>query len=118
MSSMTKFRCPSCQAGLSTSAEKVGRSYQCPRCQAPGTVPLTRALVPLPKAEVAPAPRPRKPVKRVPVALRFPGQLGGMQAKVSQKTANTMATATLGGMLVAIGVTLAALFLGGKPKAT
>ena len=52
----------------------------------------------------------------MPVALRFPGRLGGLKAEVSRKTANTIATTTIGGVLVAIGVALTAMILGGKHR--
>lgn len=121
MKTMFKFRCPACDAGLKTSGEKAGTPFDCPRCQSPGTVPPAGALVPLPGAEVAPrrarpADRPKKSGGGVPVALRFPGRLGGLKAEVSRKTANTIATTTIGGVLVAIGVALAAMILGGKNR--
>lgn len=116
MKTMFQFRCPACAAGLKTRGDQAGTPFDCPRCQSPGTVPSTGALVPLPKAAVAPCrDRPKKPGGGIPVALRFPGKLGGLETEVSRKTANTMATVTLGGVLVAIGVVLAA-FLGGKHK--
>jgi hypothetical protein len=52
----------------------------------------------------------------VPVEVRLPGQLGGMKAEVDRKTSNMMATTFLGGVLVAIGAVLFAMF-GGKPRA-
>lgn len=116
MKTMFKFRCPACDAGLKTSGDKAGKPFDCPRCQSPGTVPETGALVPLPKAEVAPRrARPKTPQGSVPVRLQLPGRFGGMQAQVTQGTANTLAKTFLGGVLVAIGVALAA-FLGGKHK--
>ncbi len=117
MKTMFKFRCPSCDAGLKTSGDKTGTPFDCPRCQSPGTVPPVGALVPLPKAGLAPRrTRPKEPGGGVPIALRFPGRLGGLKAEVSRKTANTIATTTTGGVLVAIGVALAAMILGGKHR--
>lgn len=121
MKTMFKFRCPACAAGLKTCGDMAGTPFDCPRCQSPGTVPPVGALVPLPKAEVTPrrfhpAARPRKSGGGVPVALRFPGRLGGLKAEVSQGTANTVVKTTLGGVLVAIGVALAAMILGGKHR--
>ena len=117
MQTLIKFRCDGCDAGLKTGAQQGGKPFHCPRCEAPGTVPMTRALVPVPKVPMAPVPRRAKKRKNagVPVRLRLPGDLGGMQARVSRKTADSMATTMLGGILVAIGVALAAFF-GLKPK--
>ena len=117
MQTLIKFRCDECDAGLKTGTQQGGKPFRCPRCEAPGTVPMTRALVPVPKAHVVPLPPRAKKRKKagVPVRLRLPGELGGMQARVTQKTADSMATTMLGGILVAIGVALAAFF-GLKPK--
>lgn len=120
MKTMFQFRCPACAAGLKTSGDQAGTPFDCPRCQSPGTVPPAGALVPLSKPEIVrrdvrPVGRLKKRNGSVPVRLQLPGQLGGMQAQVSQGTANTLAKTFLGGLLVAIGVALAA-FLGGKHK--
>jgi DNA-directed RNA polymerase subunit RPC12/RpoP len=45
----------------------------------------------------------------VPVRMNLPKGLGGMEVPVTQGTANSMAQTFLGAMLLAIGVTLAAM---------
>jgi hypothetical protein len=51
-----------------------------------------------------------------PIELRMPGNLGSLKASVDQPTSNAMATTFLGGLLVAVGAVLFAMF-GGKHKA-
>jgi hypothetical protein len=46
----------------------------------------------------------------------MPGNLGSLKANVDQPTSNAMATTFLGGLLVAVGAVLFAMF-GGKHKA-
>ena len=58
----------------------------------------------------------RRKSATTPVEMSLPGQLGSLKAQVDQPTSNAMATTFLGGLLVAIGAILFAMF-GGKPKA-
>lgn len=128
MHTKLKFRCPNCHVGLNAKAEKAGRSYGCPNCDALVTVPTQGALVPVARPVIVPElvmedERPRKLARRrkrrekdmVPVSLKMPGPLGHLEAKVDQKTSNMIATTFLGGVLVAIGAVLFSMF-GGKSK--
>jgi len=114
--------------GLNAKADKSGRSYGCPNCSIPVTVPTSRALVPVKRQAIVPEiveedERPRKLTRRrkrrekdiVPVSLKMPGPLGHLEAKVDRKTSNMMATTFLGGLLVAFGAVLFSMF-GGKSK--
>ena len=103
MSALVRFKCPSCNVGLKSKEEKAGLVTHCPRCREDLVVP--EALPVVPEAR-------RK--KTVPVGLKLPNG-AAVNAEVSQETANTMAKTFLGGLLVAIGVVLAAWF-GGKGK--
>lgn len=129
MNTLVRFRCPNCDAGLNAKAEKAGRSYGCPNCSVPVTVPSTRALVPVKRKVIIPEiveddERPRVPARRrkrrrrdelVPVAMKIPGVPAEMNVKVDRKTSNAMATTFLGGLLVALGAILFSMF-GGKSK--
>jgi DNA-directed RNA polymerase subunit RPC12/RpoP len=126
MQTRVKFQCPECEVRLSARGDRSGHEIACPRCESPVVVPMSRALVPIRReaviAEVIDdAPPPRKLARRprrnsTPVELRLPGQLGGMKAEVDRKTSNMMATTFLGGLLVAVGAVLFAMF-GGKSRA-
>lgn len=128
MQTRLTFQCPQCNVGLNAKAEKAGRTYGCPNCSVPVTVPTTRALVPVNRQVIVPEivedyEYPRVPARRrkrrrdelVPVAMKMPGIPAEMQVKVDRKTSNAMATTFLGGLLVALGAFLFAM-LGGKGK--
>lgn len=128
MQTRLKFTCEHCDARLAAKPSDIGRSVDCPRCAAPVTVPQTTALVPLEPRLVVPEvidddepPRKlarrdrRRPSSTTPVELCLPGQLGGLKAEVNRETSNMMATTFLGGLLVALGAVLFAMF-GGKSK--
>jgi hypothetical protein len=128
MDTLVRFRCPNCDAGLSAKAEKAGRSYGCPNCSVPVTVPTSRALVPVRRQVIIPeiAPddeRPRVPARRrkrrmvddsKPVKMRL-GNLAQLDVDVDKKTRGAMATTFLGGLLVALGAIVFCMF-GGKSK--
>jgi endogenous inhibitor of DNA gyrase (YacG/DUF329 family) len=125
MKTRLKFRCPECDARLSARDDRAGQVADCPSCQTNVTIPTSRALVPFPRqvtpelVEDGPPPALARRVRRrsedVPVEMRLPGQLGGMKATVDRKTGNMMATTFLGGLMVAIGAVLFAMF-GGKGR--
>ncbi len=128
MQTRLKFTCEHCDARLAAKPSAIGRSVDCPRCAAPVKVPQTTALVPFKPRIVVPEildddEPPRKLARRdrrrrssaTPVELRLPGQLGSLKARVDRKTSNVMVTTFLGGVLVAIGAVLFAMF-GGKGK--
>jgi len=50
-----------------------------------------------------------------PIDVRLPGNLGGVTANVDQSTGNAIASAFLGGLLVALGA-ISWSMLGGKPR--
>lgn len=136
-----KFRCQHCDTGLVADRKSAGLPSSCPSCSAQFMVPVpvaSTALVRLADsddddvcdpdfdfgdiAEVAEiVPRESRALSQAraaptPVELRMPGTLGSLKANVDQPTSNAMATTFLGGMLVAIGAVLFAMF-GGKHKA-
>ena len=106
MSALVRFSCPRCNVGLKSKEEKAGVLTHCPRCR-------EDLVVPHPVVGHA-RPIARKRKKTVPVGLSLTNG-AAVNAEVSQETANTMAKTFLGGLLVAIGVVLAAWF-GGKGK--
>jgi hypothetical protein len=122
-----RFQCPDCHARLSAKDKAAGHRLECPNCTSAITVPTTTALVPLKPQIVVPeviddyeparrlARRGRRRKSSVPVEMRLPGQLGGMRVEVDRRTSNAMATTFLGGLLVAVGAVLFAMF-GGKSK--
>ncbi len=105
MSALVRFRCPGCNVGLKSKQEKAGIVTACPKCREDLVVPEALSVVPVV----------RQKKKTVPVGLTLPNG-AAVNAEVSQETANTMAKTFVGGLLVAIGVVLAAWF-GGKGKA-
>lgn len=130
MQTRLKFTCEQCEARLAAKPSASGRILDCPSCSSPVTVPPCTALVPVTRPSVVipvKTSRPNgRPVGRLvrkrkrkggstPVELRLPGQLGGLKAKVDRKTSNSITTAFAGGVLVAIGAALFAMF-GGKGK--
>lgn len=128
MQTRLKFTCDSCDARLAAKPSASGRTLDCPRCASAITVPPCTALVPIepPQVIIPVSSKPKRPVARLvrkgkrkggstPVELRLPGELGGLKAKVDQKTSNSITTAFAGGVLVAIGAALFAMF-GGKGK--
>jgi hypothetical protein len=128
MTVKVKFRCPNCDAGLSAGSKLAGKEVGCPGCTVPLVVPPITALVPVKPQILVPRVVDAEPTERrvarrrkrpkaelTPVELRLPGQLGGMKANVDRKTSNMMATTFLGGLLVAVGAVLFAMF-GGKSK--
>lgn len=128
MNTLVRFRCPACDVGLNAKAERAGRSYGCPNCSVPVTVPTSRALVPVKRQVIIPEiveddERPRVPARRrkrrmvddsKPVKMRL-GNLAEMNVDVDKKTRNAMATTFLGGLLVALGAIVFCMF-GGKSK--
>ena len=127
MQSRLKFACPRCEVRLMTQNNQVGKSFDCPRCKGQLTVPSPDSL-PVPCRALVPVSRtdtPLRVIKRrkkrpapsgtTPLSLQFPKGMGGVKARVSQGTANTVAKTMAGGLLVAIGVFLMSM-LGGKPK--
>lgn len=129
MDTLVRFRCPNCDAGLNAKAEKSGRSYGCPNCSVPVTVPATRALVPVKRQVIVPEAalddeRPRELVQRKkrrmdddskPVKMRL-GNLAQLDVDVDKKTRGAMATTFLSGLLVALGAIVFCMF-GGNSKA-
>lgn len=130
MHTQVKFHCQNCGCPIVADGEAAGSSFQCFRCPEMVTIPSTTALARIddgPPLTAFPAndnsvivvsnhDSHSSPHGGTPVELRMPGQLGGLKANVDQKTSNAMATTFLGGMLVAIGAVLFAMF-GGKHKA-
>lgn len=141
-----KFRCQHCDTGLVADRNSAGMPCSCPSCQTQLMVPVpatSTALVRIDQGEtymgdddevcdpdfdfgdigeVAEViPRGSRALSQArsaatPVELRMPGNLGSLKASVDQPTSNAMATTFLGGLLVAVGAVLFAMF-GGKHKA-
>ncbi|HMP03651.1 MAG TPA: hypothetical protein PKD86_08450 [Gemmatales bacterium] len=137
MANLLKFPCPHCNVRLHAKAEKAGRSYDCPNCSALVKVPTTRALATVkPRVILRQKPpvivpeiieddepvlvparrRKNRDDELVPVRVKIPGVPGAeYEGQVDRKTSNAMATTFLGGLLVALGAFLFAMF-GGKGK--
>jgi len=103
-----RWSCWECNKKLKAPKREIGDPIECPGCYARQTVPARSTRPPrLPMAMAAP-----EDGGTVPVNLGLP-KLGSLQTKVTQKTADNMASSFLGGILVAIGVILAGM-IGGK----
>jgi hypothetical protein len=141
-----KFRCQHCDTGLVADRKSAGLPCNCPSCAARLMVPLpvtSTALVRIDQGDIYQGddddvcdpdfsigdigevaeivPRGSRALSQArgaptPVELRMPGNLGSLKASVDQPTSNAMATTFLGGLLVAVGAVLFAMF-GGKHKA-
>jgi uncharacterized protein YlaI len=120
MHTMLKFACPYCNWRLWAKTEDAGRSYVCPKCEGKVPVPTQSAIEPVAMPviahEIIPDAQTNRPAAgTTPMELTLPLGVGSMKANVSQGTANTIANTFLGGLLVAMGVVLMAMF-GGKPR--
>jgi uncharacterized Zn finger protein (UPF0148 family) len=127
---MLQFRCPDCKAVLETKEEHAGSNCGCPNCEATITVPVQQALVPMVRRanlpEVIPADDdfeldvPRRRRHRddddKPMELRL-GNYFGVKADVDKKTRSLLTSVSLGGILVALGAIIFAMF-GGKSKSS
>lgn len=126
MQTQLKFQCPHCDQRLQSMQELAGRSFDCPQCTTSIVVPTTHALVPVNQPlviaeaiddyeeyEVAHHGHYQQNDSK-PVKMRL-GNLAEMDVEVDQPTRNAMATTFLGGLLVALGAILFAMF-GGKGK--
>ena len=91
-----EFGCPSCRRRLRTPAEFAGKPSCCPMCQSAITVPM--------------ASLPEVSNNSVPMGIRLPNNLGGLETTVSRKTADGMAQTMLGGLLVVVGVIICGMF--------
>ena len=114
-----RFNCAVCDRKLKAFKDEIGDPIPCPRCEAIVFVPgKSTRPPPVPKAPPLPMVIPVEEAGEagtVPVNLSVP-QVGALQTKVTQKTADSMASTFLGGLLVAMGVLLMTL-LGGKSRA-
>lgn len=125
-----KFRCQSCGCPIVADGDAAGSSFQCFRCPELVTIPSPTALARIDDSSpvleyphdangvVVASSHDRHSLSNgtTPVELRLPGQLGGIKTTVDQQTSNAMATTFLGGLLVAVGAALFAMF-GLKHKA-
>jgi len=111
-------------------ANYAGLIDNCPDCNASISVPARQALVPMVRRakplEVTPADDDGEMEfledtgsrgGDKPVELRL-GNMIGMKADVDKPTRNSMALVTTGGILVALGSLIAAMFFGGKSKSS
>jgi DNA-directed RNA polymerase subunit RPC12/RpoP len=111
------FKCRDCDKRLRGYKDEIGDEIECPRCQSLVFVPpRSTCPPPLPKRSavpwVIPVTQDQEDSKTVDVNVGLP-QVGSLKTKVTQKTADSMASTFLGGILVAMGVLLTS-FLGGK----
>jgi len=126
MQTQLTFQCPHCDQRLQSMQEHAGLNFDCPQCTASIVVPTTHALVPVDQPVVIAEAidddfdhemahyghylqDDAKPVK-----MRL-GNLAEMDVEVDKPTRNAMATTFLGGLLVALGAIVFAMF-GGKGK--
>jgi hypothetical protein len=125
MQTQLKFQCPHCDQRLQSMQEHAGLSFDCPQCTASIVVPTTHALVPVNQPvviaeaiddyeEYGMARHGHYQDDSKPVEMRL-GNLAGMKVDVDKPTRNAMATTFLGGILVALGAILFAMF-GGKGR--
>jgi hypothetical protein len=130
MKSIVRFACPACDRRLKAPRTTTPRRVRCPACSVrlviggPCAVPpVESALVPAnyysrmlsPVPAVVPATQippvlPPEQAATVPLSIRFPNEIGGLETKVSPETANTIAKTVVGGALVAAGFVLAGMF--------
>lgn len=126
MQTQINFRCPDCNVGLQARPEHAGHSFDCPQCTNSLMVPQALALVPVDQPVIVPDVicddgdyemahhgHYQQDDSR-PVEMRL-GNVAGMKIDVDKKTRNAMATTFLGGLLVALGAIIFAMF-GGKGK--
>lgn len=120
------FNCPGCDRVFNAEHDLAGESIKCSRCSTRLTIPVAseppttrmeaHGGLAEPRHRPATRLRKRRNSSTKPVEMRLPYQLGGMKVEVDQKTSNSMATAFLGGLLVALGAVIV-LILGGKKSA-
>jgi len=111
---LIQHACPTCTTEYWYLAERAGSDTTCRKCNSTYPVPtgLTPRLVSVGGPPDEEELRPQEAVvvrKTVPVRMILPKGLGGLDVVVSQDTANSLAKTFLGGLLVAIGVALAAM---------
>lgn len=111
---LIEYACPTCKADFGTYPEKAGTGTNCIYCKTDFMIPVglhpkevSVSLAPHHR-EVSPQEAVVVP-NNVPLRMILPNGLGGLDVPVSQKTANSIAQTFLGGLLVAIGVALAAM---------
>jgi DNA-directed RNA polymerase subunit RPC12/RpoP len=144
---MVRFTCPHCEKRLKSPASFAGRRCRCPRCsilmEIPGPLralavqpvvhPVTehypvamparqeQAVVHptvYPVAEHYPVAMPARPEQAgVPFNVTLPHNMGGIQTTVSKGTANSIVKTVIGGILVALGVVVMAMFGIRRPRA-
>lgn len=108
-----KIECPTCDKPFRLTPEQheemAGEELICSGCNTGFLVPCAETAMVAP-ASRSPARSKRKRQRTTPMKLSFPKGLGAVEAEVSQGTANTVVKTMSGGLLVAIGVFLAAMF--------
>lgn len=129
--STTRHRCPHCDTMLHSVEKLAGRSMDCPNCDGKLTVPRPQSLIPVPRPAAVPeviddwehqrklaGRKKRRERDTTPVEVVFPGGIGTVKGEVDRKTGNTLISTIFGGFLVAIGVFLCSIILGGKSKSS
>ena len=114
---MVRFTCPNCGQRLKIQATNAGRLCRCTRCPTRMKVPgQSRAPAARPVVDpfIGPLPHERA---IVPLKLTLPKNMGGMETKVSQTTANNIAKVAAGGLLAILGVVVGAYFCIRRPSA-
>jgi hypothetical protein len=137
---MVRFDCPKCMERLMSPARMRGQRRTCPNCstkievpsrsQRPAVKPVAKpeapvvtvvpvaTPVPVVKLVQVPVATPAKKEKpTVPFELALPNNMGGVKARVSQPTADSMFKVVVGGFLVALGVIVAAMLGLRRPSA-
>jgi hypothetical protein len=110
---LIEYQCPTCNAGFGTSPDKAGDATSCSHCKTDFMVPVgltpTFVAVNAPAAVAEVMPQQTAWSGTVPLRMHMPGVPGSLEVPVNQQTANSLAKTFLGGVLVAIGVMLAAM---------
>ena len=107
MAEVIRFGCPECAKAIKAPAVAAGRKGVCPACSARVMIPTAVAAVEELVQLVAEGAPPTGPT--VPVKVSFPKDLGSVETKVSQQTADIITAVAVGGLCVAAGVALAFL---------
>ncbi|QEL18778.1 hypothetical protein [Limnoglobus roseus] len=101
-----KFNCAGCQRPIRVEDDMGGLEFPCRKCGVVMVIPEKSGMTP---EIVSEAPTPKK--KTVSMSMSMPRGLGAMKTEVSQKTADSMASTFLGGLLAVVGAIIMGMFM-------